>query len=225
MSDGRLDVEAAIAQAGRSPVLAVLSGPSGVGKDTVVACLERSGHDFVRIVTYTTRLPRKGERHGVDYWFVSQDQYDQLLADDALIEHAVVYERYCYGVPRQPIEEALSVGRDVLLRIDVQGALTIKERIPSAVLVFLAAPSLAAQEARLRRRGQDDEDAIQRRLTTAQRELEMLDAFRYLIVSRDGEPEAAAEELRAILCAERRRVHPGRPLEEVRAFRLTTARR
>ncbi|GIW07206.1 MAG: guanylate kinase [Dehalococcoidia bacterium] len=225
MSDAAPNAEALLAAAGRAPVLAVLSGPSGVGKDTVIARLERTGLDFVRIVTYTTRPARDGERNGVDYWFVSKEEYDRLLDADALIEHAVVYERFCYGVPRQPIVEALSAGRDVLLRIDVQGALTIKSRIPSAVLVFLAAPSLAAQEERLRRRGQDDEAAIQRRLATAKRELEMLPAFQYLIISRDGEPEAAADELRAILVAERRRVHPGRPLEELHAFSLLAAMR
>ncbi|MCS6801718.1 MAG: guanylate kinase [Chloroflexota bacterium] len=220
MSQRRPDVDAVLTNVGRSPVLAVLSGPSGVGKDTILACLARTGHDFVRVVTYTTRPRAAHEQHGVDYWFIEDPQeYQRLLAEDALIEHANVYG-YDYGVPRKPIEEALSAGRDVLLRIDVQGALTIKSRIPSAVLIFLAAPSLAAQEARLRQRGRDDEETIRRRLATAERELQLIDAFHYVIISRDGAPEAAAEEIRAILIAERHRVQPGRPLDELRAFRL-----
>lgn len=220
MSDPYSSVDALLATVGRSPVLAVLSGPSGVGKDTVVACLARAGHDFVRVVTYTTRPRAEHERQGVDYWFLDDPaEFQRLLADDALIEHATVYG-FDYGVPRQPIEEALGAGRDVVLRIDVQGALTIKSRIPSAVLVFLAAPSLAAQEARLRQRGRDSDETIRRRLATAERELSLIDEFQYVIISRDGAPEAAADELRAILRAERHRVRPGRPLEELRAFSL-----
>jgi guanylate kinase len=215
-------IDQVLGRVGRVPVLAVLTGPSGVGKDTVVRELARSGHPFVRVVTCTTRPPRPGERHGVDYWFVSVAEYAQLLASNALIEHAEVYG-FSYGVPRQPIADALRAGQDVLLRIDVQGALTIKQRIPSAVLVFLAAPSLAAQEERLRRRQTDDEEKIRRRLETARAELAQIDCCDYLIISEDGQPERAAGLLRAVLVAERHRRSRGDPLAELEAFSLMAA--
>ncbi|MFN8532247.1 MAG: guanylate kinase [Dehalococcoidia bacterium] len=216
------DVDRRIAAIGQSPVLAVLSGPSGVGKDTVVGLLEQSGHDVVRIVTYTTRAPRAGEVPGKDYHFVDDAVYHRLLTEDALIEHATVYD-YCYGIPRQPIAERLAAGRDALLRVDVQGALTVKARVPSAVLVFLAPPSLAALEGRLRGRRTEDEAKLAIRLGAARDEIALLDRFDHAIVSHDGNPQAAAEALRSILVAERLRVHPGRPLEELRAFRLSVA--
>jgi guanylate kinase len=221
MSDAAFD--ARLAAAGTVPLLAVLSGPSGVGKDTLVHRLAELGQDFDRVVTYTTREPRAGETHGVDYWFIDQAEYDRLLRNDALIEHAMVYGDYCYGVPREPVEAGLAAGRDVVLRIDVQGALTIRQRVPSSVLVFLAAPSLAAQEERLRERGTDDEASIIRRLERAREEMTKIDAFDYLLISPDDRPERAAADFRAILIAERWRVRAGNALDEVRAVSLASA--
>lgn len=186
------------------PLLVVLSGPSGAGKDAVLDELARRGHAFHRVVTCTTRPPRDGERDGVDYHFVSEAEFDRLIASDGLLEHATVYGRH-YGVPRQQVADRLAGGTDVYVRTDVQGAASIKRLMPDAVLVFIAPPSLDALEERIRARGAEDEERIARRLATAREEMARRDEFAYVIVNESGKLEQTVDRLVDVLEAERLR--------------------
>ena len=182
----------------RRPLLVVLSGPSGVGKDAILDELERRGRRFHRVVTCTTRPPRPGERHGIDYFFVSADEFDEMLGGDGLLEHAVVYGQQ-YGVPQQQVLDAMERGDDVFVRTDVQGATSIKKLMPDAVLVFIAPPSLDDLQRRIRGRGKDDEARMQRRLDTARSEMARQGEFEHVIVNEDGRLDAATDRVEEIL--------------------------
>jgi guanylate kinase len=164
--------------------------------------LARRGHRFHRVITCTTRPPRESERDGVDYHFVSEAQFNALVASDGLLEHAVVYGHRS-GVPRQQVLDALAAGSDVVVRTDVQGAATIKRLMPDAVLIFLAPVSLAELESRIRARGSDDEARIERRLEAARGEMLRQDEFEYVVVNAPGRLEATTERIEEILDAER----------------------
>ena len=186
----------------RRPLLVVLSGPSGAGKDAVLDELARRGHKFHRVVTCTTRPPRDNERNGIDYYFLTDAEFDALVAADGFLEHATVYGRH-YGVPRQQVEDKLAEGVDVYVRTDVQGAASIRKLAPDAVLVFIAPSSIEELEARIRARGSDDEEKIQRRLKTAAAEMARQGEFTYVIVNEPGRLEATADRLAEVLEARR----------------------
>ncbi len=196
-------------RAAAQPLLVVLSGPSGAGKDAVLDELARRGHTFHRVVTCTTRAPRDNEREGVDYFFVTHDAFDKLVADDGLLEHAVVYGEG-YGVPRQQVVESLSEGLDVYVRTDVQGAASIKRIAPGALLVFIAPSSMEELEQRVRARGSDDEEHVQRRLRTAHDEMARSGEFDYVIVNEPGRLEATVDHLLEVLDVERMKARPAR---------------
>ena len=173
----------------------------------MLARLAEKGPPFRRVLTVTTRPRRPGEREGVDYCFLKDEEYDRLLASDGLLEHAEVYGLR-YGVPKAPIREALARGEDVVVRVDVQGAATLRRLLPEAVLVFLAPASQEELEERLRLRHTEDEAVLRRRLETARREMEQQGLFQYTVVNAGGRLEEAVERLVAIIEAEKRR--PGR---------------
>ncbi|TFG72270.1 MAG: guanylate kinase, partial [Anaerolineales bacterium] len=153
-----------------TPLLIVISGPSGVGKDSVVQRMQERGLQFYFVVTATSREARKEEIHGVDYFFVSEDNFKQMIADDELLEHAMVYGQY-KGIPKQQVRDALHSGIDVVMRLDVQGAATVKELIPEAILVFLSAASEDELIYLLQQRQSDSDEQIQKRIQTARKEL------------------------------------------------------
>jgi guanylate kinase len=178
--------------------LIVVAGPSGVGKGSVVHRLVARDRDrLVRSVSATTRPPRVLEVEGVDYRFVDDLTFDQLIADDALLEWAEVFHGRRYGTPRATVDEHLEAGRDVVLEIDVQGAAQVKERAPDALLVLLAPPSLGDLEARLRGRGTEDDASIAERLEAAERELQQASWFDHVVVNDDL--ERATDEVAAII--------------------------
>ncbi|WP_038047948.1 guanylate kinase [Thermus caliditerrae] len=181
--------------------LFVMTGASGVGKGTVRAkVLERTRLFYS--ISMTTRSPRPGERDGVDYYFVDRAAFEALLAQDGFLEHAE-YVGHLYGTPRLPVERALERGEDVLLEIEVQGALQVKAKVPEAVLIFLLPPSLSELKRRLVYRGKDSPEKIEKRLKQAEWEIENAHLFDYVVVN-DVLEEAVADFL-AILTAERRR--------------------
>jgi guanylate kinase len=173
--------------------LVVLAGPTAVGKGTVAAAV-RAGHPDVWIsVSATTRKPRPGEQDGVHYWFVSEEEFDRMIAEDELLEWATVHQVARYGTPRRPVEEALAAGRPALLEIDLQGARQVRETMPEALFVFLAPPSWEELVRRLVGRGTETEAERERRLETAKVELAAEAEFDVTIVNR--EVRAAADEL------------------------------
>ncbi|MBI4235997.1 MAG: guanylate kinase [Chloroflexi bacterium] len=187
------------------PLLAVLSGPSGAGKDAVVGRLRQRGLSVHVAVTATTRQPRPGEQDGVDYFFISEQEFHRLIAEGALLEWAQVYG-HRYGVPRASVQTALAQGQSVLVKTDVQGAATIRRAAPETVLIFLAPPSLQALEARMRRREGQNEADIARRVAAARAEMERVSEFDYLVVNYEEELDAAVDRVYAILLAEACRV-------------------
>jgi guanylate kinase len=188
--------------ASRRGDLIVIAGPSGVGKGSVVRrLLARDPQGLVLSVSATTREPRPGERDGGDYRFVDEATFEELIASGALLEWATVFgDRY--GTPADRVEAARAAGRDVILEIDVQGARQIRERVPDAILVFLAPPSLAELERRLRSRGTESEERIDRRLATAEAELRQAPMFDHVVVNEDL--ETASSQVAAIIDASRR---------------------
>lgn len=188
-------------------LVVVLSGPSGVGKDSVLAAALARDDRLARVVTAKTRAPRPGEVDGVHHLFLSVEQFDDLLARGGLLEHAEVYGHYS-GVPRDQVEQLLGEGKTVVLRTDVQGARTLRAKIPEALLVFLTVPGVDVLERRMRARGGDDEAAMRRRLAVAREEMDEAVRFDHVIVNREGGLEAAADELLAVIDQERAR--PGR---------------
>jgi guanylate kinase len=177
--------------------LFVVAGPSGVGKGTVIRRLRELVPDVELSVSCTTRARREGERDGVDYRYVSDEEFDRLIADGALLEWAEIFGHHRSGTPAAPVAQARAAGRDVILEIDVQGARQVREQLPKAVLVFLAPPSLDELGRRLRSRGTEDEAQIERRLEVAGREMEERSLFDQVVVNDDV--DRAAREIAAII--------------------------
>ena len=189
----------------KEPLLIVISGPSGVGKDSLVQRLEERGCPFYFVVTATDRPPRPDEVEGEDYFFVSTEVFERMIEEGELLEHAVVYGQY-KGVPKQQVREAMASGKDVVMRVDVQGAETIRQIVPQAVLVFLTASSERELEQRLRDRGGDSLQQVERRIATAREEMKELPHFDYVVINRDGALDQAADDVLAIIRAEHCRV-------------------
>jgi guanylate kinase len=175
----------------------VLAGPTAVGKGTVAAAVRERHPEIWISVSVTTRKPRPGETHGVHYWFVSEAEFDELIADGALLEWAVVHKAARYGTPREPVEETLAAGRSALLEIDLEGARQVRETLPDGLFVFLAPPTWEELERRLVGRGTETEAERVRRLDTARIELAAEHEFDVTIVNH--EVNAAADELVALL--------------------------
>jgi len=185
------------------PKVIVLSGPSGVGKDAVVDILKDFGTTWHFVVTVTTRLQRTGEKNGVDYIFLDQAEFHEMVGRGDFLEYAQVYGNW-YGVPVKQVSDALESGLDVFIKTDVQGAETIKKLMPQAVFIFLMPPSLEELERRLRERKTDTAQDIERRIKAAVGENEYLPMFNYVVVN--GELEIAVQQISAIVIAEKCRV-------------------
>jgi guanylate kinase len=187
-------------------LLFVLSAPSGTGKDTVIHALKQKGMNFYVVPSITTRTPRPGESEGNPYHFVSQEIFEHMVSQGELLEYANVHGNW-YGQPRKPIRDNLSAGRDVLLKIDVKGAATIKKKVPDAIFIFLIPSSLEELSQRLTDRQTETEEELQRRLADARKELAEQHWYDYLVKNRDGHLQEAVDCLRAIMSAEHCRVH------------------
>jgi guanylate kinase len=191
------------------PLLVVISGPSGVGKDTVLDQMKQRGLPFHFVVTATTRPIRPGEVEGEDYFFVEEQEFLDMIDRGELIEHALVYNDH-KGVPRQQIREAMDSGQDVVMRVDVQGAKTIRALAPEALLIFLTAGNEEELERRLRKRRTESEADLRLRLATAKEELGYLEIFDYAVLNADSQVEGAVDTILAIIEAEHHRVDPRR---------------
>lgn len=188
-------------------LLFVLSAPSGAGKDTVIHALKQRGMEFYLVISVTTRPPRPGESEGNPYHFISQQEFDRLVANDELLEYANVHGNW-YGQPRQPIRDNLRAGRDVLLKIDVQGAATVRSKVPQAIFIFLVPESLEELTLRLSERNTETQAELQQRLANAPKELAQKDWYDYLVVNRQGHLQEAVDNIRAIMLAEHCRTQP-----------------
>lgn len=186
-------------------LLFVLSGPSGSGKDSLLKKLRKSGFSLHYTVTYTTRNPRKGEVHGVDYNFISWSEFEKLIDQNELFEHTTYADNY-YGVPRDQVTEALRAGKDVLLRIETNGARAIRELFPNSVLIFVGPSSFDELIKRLEDRETDTPESIAKRLNTAKDELAAASEYDYIIINGNGQIDYAAESLKKIIDSERLRV-------------------
>ncbi len=191
------------------PLLIVLSGPSGVGKDTVLQRMKELQLPFHFVVTATSRPMRKGEIEGVDYFFVSADEFVAMIERDELLEHALVYDEH-KGIPRQQVLDAFDSGQDVIMRIDVQGAETICQLYPEALLIFLSTQNEGELIARLKARRTESEDKLQLRIETAREELHKVDLFDYYVVNADDQLDATVDAILAIIASEHRRTNPRR---------------
>lgn len=191
------------------PILVVLSGPSGVGKDSILMRMRDIGFPFHFVVTATSRPMRPAERDGYDYHFLSEERFKGMIEAGELLEWAEVYGHY-KGIPKSEVRQALQSGRDVILRIDVQGASTIKQLAPEAVFIFLAPGSFDELRNRLQWRRTESPDQMEQRLQMAQREMEALDEFDYVVVNREDHLDDAVGQIRAIIVAEKHRVRPRR---------------
>jgi guanylate kinase len=191
------------------PLLIVVSGPSGVGKDTLLARLKEKRLPFHFVVTANTRPQRPDEVEGRDYHFVSRDEFVAMIERDEMLEYAVVYGDY-KGIPKQQVREALASGKDVIMRLDVQGAMTIRRLVPEAVLIFLMAGDENELADRLRARQTETPDSLKTRLDTARQELQYLPEFDYVVVNRTGALDDAVEAVLGIVRAEHSRVHTRR---------------
>ena len=190
------------------PVLIVISGPSGVGKDTVVREILQKREDFHFVITATDRPPRSDETDGVDYFFLSTEKFEEMIEAGEFLEHAVVHD--CYkGVPKWQIRQALSSGQDVIMRVDPQGAATLRRLVPEATFIFLLAESEAELSERLKARNTESDESFDLRMTITRQELTRISEFDYCVVNRSGRVEETAEQILAIVTAERCRV--GRP--------------
>lgn len=192
----------------QKPLVYIISAPSGSGKSTLVNELLKSVSDLEFSISYTTRAPRGSETNGRQYYFVSRSEFEKMIRDDQFLEHAEVFGNY-YGTARKFLRDAEQNGRDLLLDIDVQGAAQIQQKLPGATSIFILPPNRKTLEERLRKRSEDREEVIQRRLVTASQEIENYDRYNYILVN--DYLEESIEMLRNIVRAERC-LRSGRPL-------------
>lgn len=188
----------------QEPLLIVISGPSGVGKDSVLRKMKERELPIHFVVTATTRPPRANETHGVDYFFVSGGEFKRMIEADELLEHALVYDDY-KGIPKQQVREALASGKDVVMRVDVQGAGTIRSLEPDALLIFLTTSDEEELVNRLKARRTESEEKLKIRLETARKEFERIPEFDYKVVNRDNQLDKAVDTILAIIHAEHHR--------------------
>jgi len=189
------------------PLLIVISGPSGVGKDTVINRMKELGYPLEYITTVTTRPRRDKERNNVDYHFISRERFQEMIERQELLEWANVYGNW-YGVPREPLKQALDRGQDVAVKVDIQGASSIKKILPQAVFIFLIPQSIEELASRLKQRHTESPVDLARRTETAEKEIKRLPRFDYMVVNRPGEADQAARAILAIITAEKCRVKP-----------------
>jgi guanylate kinase len=189
------------------PLVVVISGPSGVGKDETIKHMKARGRPFHFVVTATTRPRRANEVDGVDYRFVSPAEFAEMIERGELLEHALVYGDY-KGIPKQQVRDALASGKDVILRIDIQGASTIRQKMDGAVFIFMIAESSSELERRLRERKSEPPDRLAVRIATARQELRRIGEFDYAVVNRRDRLDDTVDSLLAIIAAEKHRVRP-----------------
>lgn len=189
-----------------TPRIFIISGPSGVGKDTVIEELRNVFTQAQYVVTATTRPKREGERDGVHYVFLSEEEFLSRIEKKDFIENALVYDNH-YGVPRSPIIEGLEQDRDVIIKVDVKGAATLRRLIPNTISIFLAPESMEALLTRLRDRKTDDPEVLMKRFKTASTELNDVRHFDYVVFNEAGKLDGAVEQICAIVNVERSRVN------------------
>lgn len=199
-------------------ILVVVSGFSGAGKGTVMKRLLEKYDNYALSVSVTTRSPRPGEEDGREYFFRTKEEFEALIKDDALIEYAQYVENY-YGTPRSYVEEQLEAGKDVILEIEIQGARKIKEKIPEALLVFVAPPSMEILKDRLTGRGTETPQVIADRLKRASQEAEGVEEYDYILIN--DQLEECVDKLHEIICSEHSRMD--RNLDFVRKLQLEAA--
>ena len=191
----------------QKPLLIVISGPSGVGKDSVINRMKERGLPFRFVITANTRPKRPDEIDGVDYFFVTHEEFEQMIEDGELFEYAVVYEDL-KGVPKNQIEDALASGEDVIMRLDVQGAETIRAKCPEALMVFLSTRNENELIARLKTRRTESEESLTLRIKTAREEFERVDSFDYYVVNEEDKLDETVDTILSIIQAEHARTTP-----------------
>jgi guanylate kinase len=189
------------------PLLIVLSGPSGAGKDAILSRMKKSGYPIEFITTVTTRPQRAKEKNRVDYHFVSTERFKQMIEHKQFLEYAKVYGNL-YGVPREPVRKALEQGQDIIVKVDIQGAATIKKILPQAVFIFLVPPSREELAKRLEQRQTESPFDLGLRLKTAEEEMKQLPLFDYAVVNKPDKINSAVSAIEAIITAEKHRVTP-----------------
>ena len=185
----------------RNGILIVISGFSGAGKGTLVRGLLKKFDNYVLSVSMTTRMPREGERDGVEYFFTDKDHFEETIAQNGLVEYASYCGNY-YGTPRAYVEEQMAAGKDVILEIEIQGALKIKEKFPESLLIFVTAPNAGELVHRLKSRGTESEEVIAQRLARAVEESEGIESYDYIVVNDDL--EACVDEIHRLVDTARR---------------------
>ncbi len=188
-------------------ILIVISGPSGVGKDATLTTMKKAGLPYHYVSTATTRPKRPTEQDGVDYWFISEDEFQRMIRKNQLLEWATVYGNH-YGVPKNQITKAFKQGKDVIIKVDVQGAETIKRIVPDAVLIFLMPPSFEELTNRLRQRYGMSSEELDIRLGKAKEEMERVPIFNYAITSYTDNLDRTVAEINTAIAAEKKRAKP-----------------
>lgn len=191
----------------KRPLLIVISGPSGAGKDAVLTRMKELGCPLEYVVTVTTRPQRDKERNNVDYHFISRERFQEMIERKEFLEWANVYGNW-YGVPKAPVKQALDKGQDIIVRVDIQGAATIKKILPQAVFIFLIPPSMEELVLRLKQRHTESAFDLALRTKTAEEEIKQLSLFDYIVVNKQDKIDLAVSEIKAIITAEKCRVTP-----------------
>jgi len=189
------------------PLLIVISGPSGVGKDAVLAKMKESDYPLEYIVSVTTRPQRAKERNNIDYHFISTERFQEMIKRKKFLEWANVYGNW-YGVPKESVKQALNKGQDIIVKVDIQGATTIKKILPQAVFIFLVPPSMEELTLRLKQRHTESSFDLALRTKTAEEEIKQLSLFDYIVVNKQDEIDLAVSDIKAIITAEKCRVTP-----------------
>lgn len=206
-----MDIDFELKQPEQTSLLIVISGPSGIGKDAVVQGLRARNLPFHFVITATSRPPRANEVHGVDYFFYNKDKFTAMIEAGEFLEHAWVYSDY-KGVPKSQVKQALESGEDVVMRLDFQGAKTVRELCPDAILIFLTATDKDEWLERLKSRRSESDEELAVRISTAKQEYDSLDIFDYIVLNQDGRLDRTLDVIESIITAEHHRVHPRKVL-------------